>query len=111
MEDPSALKKFFDLMLNVLRVVNAVILSRGMNNDQSIKFARDFLNENRTSIVAVFKRHAAVGGLKVESGNEGVEIDLGDLVDHFTLLISGVGWVEVGYFSLLLFYLMGRVVR
>jgi nuclear pore complex protein Nup205 len=94
MQDPTALRKFFDLMLSVLRVINAVILSRGPNNEHVTKLARDFLNENRTSIVAVFKRHASVGGLKVE-GERGAEIDLGDLVDCFTLLIAGAGWVEV----------------
>jgi nuclear pore complex protein Nup205 len=94
MQDPTALRKFFDLMLSVLRVVNAVVLSRGPGNETAVKLARDFLNENRSTIVAVFKRHASVGGLKIE-GNNGLDIDLGDLVDCFTLLIAGAEWVEV----------------
>jgi nuclear pore complex protein Nup205 len=92
MENPDALSNFFDLMLSVLRIVNAVVLSRGHQNDQTVKQARDFLLENRLSMVSVFKRYGRVGGLDV--GGNG-KIDLEELVEGFTLLISATGFLEV----------------
>ena len=94
MENPDALKKFFDLMLAVLRIINSVMLSRGHQNDQTIKMGREFLAENRLSMVAIFKRNANVGGLKNE------KVDLGDLIDQYTLLISATGFLEVRLFFL-----------
>ena len=88
MENAEALKKFFELMLSVLRIINSLVLrTRG---DQIIKAARSFLAENRHSVVSVLKRHAGVGGLEV-----GKEIDLGDLVDNLTVLITETGFLEV----------------
>ena len=45
MENPEALKKFFDLMLSVLRIINSVVLKN--RNDQTQKLALTFLTENR----------------------------------------------------------------
>lgn len=95
MENPDALSNYFDLMLAVLRIVNAVVLSRGNQNDQTVKLARDFLSENRGSMVSVFKRHGRVGGLDVV----GKGIDLEELVEGFTLLISACGFLEVSSIS------------
>lgn len=97
MENPDALSNYFDLMLAVLRIVNAVVLSRGYQNDQTVKLARDFLSENRLSMVGVFKRHGRVGGLDVVGGKKG--IDLEELVEGFTLLISACGFLEVSPIS------------
>lgn len=89
MENPDALANFFDLMLAVLKVVNSVVISRGNQNDQTVKLARDFLSENRFSVVGVFKRFGGVG-------NDGVgRIDLEELVEGFVLLISACGFLEV----------------
>ena len=92
MENPNALSNFFDLMLSVLRIINSVVLARGHQNDQTVKLARDFLAENRLSMVSVFKRFAGVGGLDV-----GGKIDLEELVEGFTLLISATGFLEVSF--------------
>lgn len=91
MENPDALTNYFDLMLAVLRIVNAVVISRGNQNDQTVKLARNFLGENRGSMVSVFKRYGRVGGLDVV----GKGIDLEELVEGFTLLISACGFLEV----------------
>ncbi|KAJ9665719.1 hypothetical protein H2201_004203 [Coniosporium apollinis] len=88
-EDPAALKKFFELMLSVLRVIVAVVISRGAQNSQTMHQARQFLKDTRASIVAIFKRHAKVGGIAVEGVG-----DLSELVDAFTLLISATGFLE-----------------
>jgi nuclear pore complex protein Nup205 len=89
-DNPAALQRFFNLMLAVLRVINAVVLSRGPQNDHTMLLARDFLKDNRPSIVGVFKRNARLGGRKVDD-----EADLNDLVDQFTLLISATQFLEV----------------
>ncbi|KAF2835397.1 nuclear pore complex subunit Nup192 [Patellaria atrata CBS 101060] len=88
-ENPGALKKFFSLMLSVLQVINSVVLSRGPQNDQTIQQATQFLNENRHTVVAIFKRHARVGGVNNENSG-----DLSDLVDNFTLLIAATDFLE-----------------
>lgn len=90
-ENPEALKKFFDLMLSVLRIINSVVLSRGTQHDQTIKLAREFLRDNRHSMVAVFKRHASIGGIQVDG-----KIDLADLVDNYTVLVSATEFIQVG---------------
>lgn len=76
-------------MLSVLRVINGVVLSRGQQNDQTVRQAREFLTQNRASMVAVFKRNANIGGGQAEVG------DLSDLVDNYALLISACGFLEV----------------
>ena len=84
------MKRFFDLMLAILRVINAVVLSKGPQSEQTIRQARGFLSDVRPSMVGIFKRHAKIG----KGRGEEVE-DLGDLVDNFTVLVSAVGFLEV----------------
>lgn len=84
-------------MLSILRVINAVVLSRGQQNDQTVRQAREFLTQNRASMIAVFKRNANIGGVPTE--NIG---DLSDLVDNFTLLISACGFLEVSLYPMCL---------
>jgi nuclear pore complex protein Nup205 len=90
-DDPNALKKYYELMLSVLRVINAAVIARGRQNDQTVFQAREFLKENRPSMVAVFKRSVNVGGgEKVEA-----QQDLVDLVDCWTVLVEVTGFLEV----------------
>jgi len=86
-DNPEALAKFFDLMLSVLRIINSIILK--FQSDQTIKAAQEFVVENRPSIVGILKRFAGVGGVEVHQS-----IDLNDLVDNLTLLISATGYME-----------------
>jgi len=90
LESPEALRRFFELMLAVLRIINAVVLAHGQQHDATIQLARQFLADNRQMIITVFKRHANIGGLRVEEG-----IDLGELVDNFTLLLSSTDFMKV----------------
>jgi nuclear pore complex protein Nup205 len=76
-------------MLAVLRVINAAVIARGRQNEQTVFQAREFLKENRASMVAIFKRSVNVGAAK------GVEEDLADLVDCFTVLVDFTGFLEV----------------
>jgi len=88
-ENTQALKKFFQLMLSLLRVINAVVVSRGTQNDQTLTQAREFLQENRGCVVSIFKRNAGIGGKTEGDGDE-----LNELVDQFTLLVSATGFME-----------------
>jgi nuclear pore complex protein Nup205 len=90
-DDPKALKKYFELMLSVLRVINAAVIARGRQNDQTVFQAREFLKENRHSMVSIFKRSVMVGG-----GRDGeVQGELGELVDCWTALVEVTGFLEV----------------
>lgn len=77
-------------MLAILRVMNAIVISRGSQNDQTIAQVRQFLHEYRPAIVAVYKRSA-----KITSASEENEELLGALVDNFTILIGASGFLEV----------------
>lgn len=84
--------KYYELLLAVLKVVAAVVLSQGPQNDQTISQARHFLEEYRSSIVAIFKRCAGIGN--ASNSNRDV---LEALVDSFTVLISAAGFLDVKY--------------
>lgn len=72
-----------------MRVVTCAILSKGPQNQTAIKLGHQFITENRNIIMTVFKRHAGIGGQRVD--NIG---DLGELVTLFVLLISVTAFVE-----------------
>lgn len=90
-ENPDALRKYYDLLLSVIRVVVSTVFSRGLHNQQILEQTREFLSENRQGIVGVFKRYAKIGGL---AGTE-LSGPLEDLVKSYTTLIAGVGFLEV----------------
>jgi nuclear pore complex protein Nup205 len=92
-DNPNALKKYYELMLAVLRVINAAVIARGRQNDQTVFQAREFLKDSRHSMVAIFKRSVNVGaGL---GQDEKVVKDLVELVDCFTVLVEMTGFLEV----------------
>lgn len=71
-----------------MRVIAAVLLSRGAQNQQSIEQTRLFLAENRALVVSVFKRQARIG-------SAGVGVDVDELVEIFVLLMTGTGFIDV----------------
>jgi hypothetical protein len=97
-------------MLAVLKIVVSVLMSRGTGNEQMKALIKEFLTENRASVVGVFKRNARIGGyttkkMNIGSGSgEGDEVAaaagavLSELVDMYSLLISATGWLEVSLF-------------
>ena len=97
-DNPNALHKYYSLMLSILRVINAAVISRG-KNDQTIFQAREFLKENRHSMVAIFKRSVGVGGsasLGATNGKDDVLLeDLADLVDCWTILVEATEFLQV----------------
>lgn len=88
MDNPEAHRKFFELMLSVLRIVNAIVLN--YRTDQTLASSLEFLTENRQSVVGILKRFARVGGINTDGG-----IDLADLVDNLALLISATDFLAV----------------
>jgi nuclear pore complex protein Nup205 len=94
MDNPEAHRKFFELMLSVLRIVNAIVLN--YRTDQTLASSLEFLTENRQSVVGILKRFARVGGINADGG-----IDLSDLVDNLSLLISATDFLTVGISSTL----------
>lgn len=94
MDNPDALRNYYDLLLSVIRVIVSAVFSRGVQNEQIIDQTRAFLSENRPSMVGVFKRHARIGGAATADYHE----TLHDLVKSYVALASAAGFVEVGYF-------------
>lgn len=90
-DNPDALKRYYELLLSVIRVIASVVLSRGPQNDQTIDQARIFLAENRAGIVAIFKRHAKIGG--VLAGDMGGDLD--ELVEFYVLLMTMTNFLDV----------------
>ncbi len=90
-DNPEALSKYYRLLLSLTRVITAIVLSRGPQNEQTIDSAREFLVENRPLVVSMFKRQARIGGVTFD--NEGVDIE--DLVELLVLLIAMTKFLDV----------------
>ena len=96
-ENPAALKVFFETMLAMLKLVGAVLMARGVENEQIKARVREFLSENRGSVVAVFKRNAKIGWANgaLAGEDDGTGAVLSECVDMYALLISATGWLNV----------------
>lgn len=92
MDNPEALRKYYELLLSNLRVVVSAVFARGIQNEQLIDQTRAFLSENRQSMVGIFKRYAKIG-VPAAAGTQDI---LHDLVKSFIALITAAGFVEVG---------------
>ena len=91
-----ALQRYHSLLLYALRIVTALVLSRGPHNTFTLGQARHFLDENRVVMVAMFKRQARIGSLLNGDVGEGVVGDvIAELVENYVLLISLTGFLEV----------------
>ena len=99
-DNPEALSKYYRLLLSLTRVIAAIVLSRGAQNEQTIDSAREFLIENRPLVVSIFKRQARIGGVTFD--NEGVDID--DLVELLVLLIAMTNFLDVSQYHQLPFF-------
>ncbi|KAL1956015.1 hypothetical protein VTO42DRAFT_7830 [Malbranchea cinnamomea] len=89
-ENPDALRKYYDLLLSVIRVIISAVFSRGLHNQQVLERTRQFLSENRQGIVGIFKRHAKIGVL---TGTD-LKDPLDDLVRAYIILITAVEFLE-----------------
>ncbi|TKA78674.1 hypothetical protein B0A55_04507 [Friedmanniomyces simplex] len=59
-DNAAALREFYKLLSAILRVVTATVVSRGASNAATLQQAKCFLQQNRFSIMAIFKRTSAV---------------------------------------------------
>lgn len=91
-DNPDALRKYYDLLLSVIRVIVTVVFVRGLQNEQMLQQARAFLTENRSSMVGIFKRFAKIGG-----GGATPEINetLDGLAKSYVALVTATGFLEV----------------
>ena len=108
MDNADALTKFHVLLLALARLVTSIVLRRGPQNQQSIVQARSFLVENRSLVVAMFKRSAKIGGqvggsttttttrvtTAAATGEATTESIVEELVELFVLLMTFTGFVE-----------------
>lgn len=94
-EDPDAAGKLYELLVAIARVICAVVLSRGPQNEQTLEQARRFLAENRLSVLAVLKKSAGLG-VSTHGSMKSTE----ELADSYTLLMSVTGFIDVSIFSL-----------
>ena len=89
-DNPASLKEFYRLMTAVLRVITAVVLSKGQNNAAVLQQAKAFLQQNRFSMQAVFKRTSAVQKTAGPPEQEAV-----DVANEFSKLLFVTGFLEV----------------
>ncbi|WEW61048.1 hypothetical protein PRK78_006537 [Emydomyces testavorans] len=90
-DNPDALRRYYDLLLSVLRVIISTVFTRGLHNQRVVEQTRNFLSENRQSMIGIFKRYAKIGGL----GGAGTQESLEELVKSYIALIAAVGFLEV----------------
>jgi nuclear pore complex protein Nup205 len=84
-------KTHFALLLAVMRVINATVVSRGEQNEQTLTLGRRFLAENRLSVMTVFKRSMNIGVNGAISSDGLVD----DLAESYMLLITLTGFINV----------------
>lgn len=95
-ESTTSLAHFFALLELIVRIINTVLISKGSNHEHTLRSARDFVTQNRPFVVSIFKRNAAIGGSVLGMAtNGGKGIDLSNLVDGFTLLLSATNFLQV----------------
>ena len=85
------MKTHFALLLAVMRVINATVVSRGEQNEQTLTLGRRFLAENRLSVMTVFKRSMNIGVNGAISSDGLVD----DLAESYMLLITLTGFINV----------------
>ncbi|EPS32451.1 hypothetical protein PDE_07411 [Penicillium oxalicum 114-2] len=89
-DNPDALRKYYDLLLCVIRVIVSAVLSRGAHNEQIRMQTRTFISENRPCMVGVFKRFAKIGGRTTSAHHEA----LCELVKSFMALVAVADFIE-----------------
>lgn len=74
-----------------MRVINAAVVSRGEQNEQTLALGRRFLAESRLSVLTVFKRSMNIG-VNGSSFSDGL---IDDLAESYMLLITLTGFINV----------------
>ncbi|KAA8910012.1 nucleoporin Nup186/Nup192/Nup205 [Sphaerosporella brunnea] len=87
--DPQKLQKYYELLLDIMRVVVACIVSRGAQNRQVIEAAKIFVRENWNLGLTIFKRNANINGKAQDAVG-----DVKELTKLFVLLYTLTGVLE-----------------
>ncbi|KAL2860708.1 cullin-4B [Aspergillus lucknowensis] len=90
-DNPDALRKYYDLLDSVLRVIVTAVFSRGLHNEQMMEQTRSFLTEHRQSMVGVFKRFAKVGGVGAADHHDA----LTSIAKSYTALVAATDFLEM----------------
>ncbi|KAE8148150.1 hypothetical protein BDV25DRAFT_131493 [Aspergillus avenaceus] len=89
-DNADALRKYYELLDSVLRVIVAAAFSRGLHNEQMMEQMRSFLAENRQSMVGIFKRFAKIGGGATEHHDT-----LKNVARSYMALITATDFLEM----------------
>ncbi|OQD74853.1 hypothetical protein PENDEC_c009G04399 [Penicillium decumbens] len=89
-DNPDALRKYYDLLLSVIRVIVSAVFSRGVHNEQIKAQTVAFIAENRPCMVGIFKRFAKIGG-GAAADHQGT---LCELVKSFMALVAATDYLE-----------------
>jgi len=73
-----------------MRVICAIVLSRGPENEQTLDLGRTFLTDNKLSGIAVLKKSAGIG-----THGEVSAQSVAELADSYMLLMSITGFLDV----------------
>ncbi|KAL4930852.1 uncharacterized protein BDV17DRAFT_280479 [Aspergillus undulatus] len=90
-DNPDALRKYYDLLDSVLRVIVTAVFSRGVHNEQMIERIRSFLTDNRQSMVGIFKRFAKIGGTGAADHHDA----LTSIAKSYTALVAATDFLEM----------------
>lgn len=90
-DDPTAIKRYHELIASVLRLVVAALIARGAQNEQHRLQIRHFLKDHRTNIVGMFKRHASIGS----KANPEMQEILDSIIKSYSALMAMTDFIEV----------------
>ncbi|KAM0150492.1 hypothetical protein ACHAQE_008913 [Botrytis cinerea] len=88
-DDSEAVSRHYSLLAAIMRVICCALVSRGLQNEQSLDQGRRFLADNRAAILAVLKKSAGLG-----TGNDSAEQSIVDISDSFMLLMTITRFVD-----------------
>lgn len=88
-ENSAALREFYRLLSAVLRVITAIMITRGPNNASVLQQGKSFLHENRFNMQAVFKRTSALQSTSGPPEREAMAV-----ADEFSKLMLVTGFLE-----------------
>ncbi|KAF7955888.1 hypothetical protein EAE96_004810 [Botrytis aclada] len=88
-DDSEAVGRHYSLLAAIMRVICCALVSRGLQNEQSLDQGRRFLADNRAAILAVLKKSAGLG-----TGNDSAEQSIVDISDSFMLLMTITRFVD-----------------
>ena len=95
MDDQDALKRFYELVVDILQVIAAIAMSCGPQNQHVITTISSFLANNRPLMVGVFKRQAKIVAYQNGAAEAEAEAALKEAAELYVLLVSLTGFTEV----------------